>query len=226
MKALTCLLAALLVTTSSYSKLSAIHKERESRDAENEVLYLPSGKGLHVLSFGYKNFLSDVLWFKTISYFGKHFKGDKDYTWLAHMCELVTDLNPRAEHVFDFCGTMLAWEAEKPEKSIEILTKAIHADPKRWRPYYLRGFTAMYFLNDDTLAQQDFLTASKIPDAPLFLARLAAKKISLSDPRSALAFLGETIKRAKDPLERSALIARYKEIERKIAKNDARVRDK
>ncbi len=214
------LLISFCITALSFTELTQSHEVRDDFDKHSEVLYLPSGEGLQVLSFGYRNFLSDVLWMKTISYFGKHYRSDRDYRWLAHMCNLVSDLDVRAEHVFDFCGTMLAWEAELPEESIALYTKAIKANPERWRPYYLRGFVYMYFLENAEMAKQDFLTGASKPEAPAFLKRLAAKKMSLSDPVSALSFLSDAIRRSTDPVEREVLKGKFLAIKRKLQQGE------
>jgi tetratricopeptide (TPR) repeat protein len=201
-------------------------QETKKTAAMKEVLYLPDGTALEVLSFGYKNALANTLWFNTVSYFGKHYKSDKDYKWLEHMCDLITDLNPRAEHVFSFCSTMLSWEVNHPQPAYDILTKAIKTRPDYWRYYYLRGFVSWYFLEDVESAREDFTHGAELPDAPAFLARLAASKMSLSDPQAAIRFLTKLIETTEDPNQRASLEDKlrqtqfqlqYDSIEEKIA---------
>ncbi len=173
---------------------------------EGEVLYLPSGKALHFVSFGYTNALSQVLWLNTISYFGKHFRLDQNYRWLAHMCTIVSDLNPQAEQVYHFCSAMLAWEANSPRESVAILSHGISVRPQDWYLYYLRGFVYMFFLHDAERARDDFVAAAKLPGVELFVVRLAAKKLAeLESPQTAIEFLEEAMVRTKDPLARQAL---------------------
>ncbi len=187
-----------------------------------EVLYLPNGEALELISFGYKNLLSDILWFNTISYFGKHHKGDKNIRWLFHMCDLVTTLNPQATYVYEFGATMLAWEGEDVVSSTKLLDKAINTYPQNWKFYYLRGFNYMYFDKNEESAKNDFIKASQLPDAPPLVARLAAKKVArLDNPEEALEFLREMILEAKDPVARSALVERYKETLRLVDNNRA-----
>ncbi|MCI5066077.1 hypothetical protein MRY87_10165 [bacterium] len=192
-------------------KAQAVEQQISQSDAR-EVLYLPDGTGLELLSFGYKNVLSNYLWFKTVSYFGKHYRSDRNFQWLQHMCNLITDLNPYAEHVFTFCGTMLAWEVEAPQAAYDIYTKAIESSPEQWNYYYLRGFTSMYFLEDSISAERDLQKASEFPDVPAFVVRLAASKMLLSDPRQAQVFLSEMIRETRDEHQRAALIDKLKEV--------------
>lgn len=193
------------------NKLKASNKDL----SRPEILYLPSGKGLEFISFGYKNTLAHFLWFQTNNYFGKHYRGDRNYDWLAHYCKLVTTLNPKARDYYQFCGTMLAWEANKIDQSIAIYTRAIAAFPNDWFFYYLRGFTYAFFAQDEEKAKADFISSAKLPNAHHFVARLASKKI-LADGNveDAKEFLKEAIEMASDPSTKSILENRLRQIER------------
>ncbi|RMG43061.1 MAG: hypothetical protein D6719_04590 [Candidatus Dadabacteria bacterium] len=206
------LLIAIGVTAVAYLQLTSqpLIKEYVS-DSNAEAMYLPDGHGLEIISFGYRNLLADILWFNTINYFGKHFKGDRNYRWLYHMCKLVTKLDPDAEHAFKFCATMLSWEANRPELAINLLNKAIQHDPTRWPYYYLRGFTNMFFIEDIEAARKDFAAAAKHPDAPReFLKELTAK-LGKKDPRTRVQVLQNLLNRAEDPNEKRALTEKLKD---------------
>lgn len=190
-----------------------------NKEQIREVLYLPNGKGLQFVSFGFQNALSQILWFNTINYFGKHYAHDRNYHWLGHMCNLVTDLNPQALHTYRFCSLMLAWEANFPENAIELLNKAIKYHPNNWELLYLRGATRLIFLNDNTNAKSDLIQAARLPNAHPLVVRLAAKKISTIDhPSTALQFLEEIIAETKDPKTLKALKRRANEIRRNLKK--------
>ncbi|MCB0321253.1 MAG: hypothetical protein KDD60_10025 [Bdellovibrionales bacterium] len=218
-RSLFTILILLPITAYALSELHHSQQEAEAKqhfDEEQEVLYLPNGDALHILSFGYRNILSDILWFKTVSYFGKHYKSDQNYEWFNHMCHLVTDLNPQATHVYEFCGTMLSWELNKPERAIDVLTKAIETHPKSWKFLYLRGFTYMYFLEDGDSAKQDLVAAARLPGAPAFVTTLAAQKMTLSDPHSAVAFLTEALQNTTDPAQAAVLRSKLRVLETQI----------
>lgn len=184
----------------------------DAKLVKQEVLYLPNGEGLEVISFGYQNVLADILWFNTVNYFGKHFRQDKNYQWFSHMCDLVTTLNPEAHHVFHFCGTMLSWEANLPNQAIEILTKAIQMHPNKWEYHYLRGFSYMFFLKDNIKAKEDLVRAAQLPDADPLIKRLAAKQIALlDDPDTAIDFLTNLLKQAESESEIKVLQERLSE---------------
>ena len=204
----------LALTAMSYQRASSSAGELSNQlPRDREVLYLPSGRGLELISFGFKNALADILWFNTVSYFGKHYRLDRNYTWLGHMCSLITELDPRARQIFEFCSLMLAWEAQKTTDAFTILNRGLKAEPGYWRYYYLRGMTYAFFLKDSNLAREDFVTGAKLPGSPVFMAKLASKKIALSDPDTAIEFLQEVIASASDQTQRRALMRRLHKLQ-------------
>jgi hypothetical protein len=180
---------------------------------EKEALYLPNRQVIELVAFGYKNLLSDLIWFKTISYFGKHYRSDGRYVWLEHMCQLVTDLNTMRRDTSLFCAYMLSWEAKQPQAAISIITKAIAAQPDDWYLYYNRGFTWMYFLKDGEKAKDDFVKAASLPGASVIVTRLAAKKLAeLEGKDAARELLLDALKRAQDNLSREAILSRLRDL--------------
>jgi hypothetical protein len=136
-------------------------------------IYLPKAEYLRPMSLGFANVMADVLWFRTISYFGGHYRGDRVYPWLAHMCDLVTDLDPRAEHVYRFAGVILPWEAGETDQGIRLLEKGIRNFPNSWTMHYWLGFTYYFFKSDYEKAAFYMQRAAALPGAHPHAARLA-----------------------------------------------------
>ncbi len=211
----TLILNRVIITTlffvSAYIAIWSIGQVRTGRQAvplnsSLEALYLPNPAAVKALSFGYGAALSHLLWFDTISYFGKHYKNDQSYPWLYHMCNLVTELNPSLLHVYTFCGTMLSWEASEADRSLEILTKGEAALPASWELPYLVGFTYYYFKKDPAHAAPFFLRASQKESAPIFLKTLAAKTLSVAgDDEEAISFLTLSLQTTPEGEGREAL---------------------
>lgn len=142
---------------------------------QETLLYLPSGKYLKPLALGYNQLLADFLWMKTISYFGGHFLGDKQYPWLAHMLNLIIDLDPRFDFPYYFGGVVLSLEASQVEQANQILTRGIEAYPNRWEfPFYI-GFNYYYHQKDFSKAIPYFEKASSLPNAPAYLKGMVAR---------------------------------------------------
>lgn len=200
-----CLLFTLLASASL--SLNTIDlKETRTKFNVDEALYLPNGNALQTIAMGFNNVLSDILWFNTISYFGKHFRTDQSYPLLSHMCNVVVDLNPKAQHVYRFCAIMIAWELNQAQQSNAILTKAIDEFPDNWFFLYLRGFNYLYFLNDTARAHEDLTVAASKPNVHPMVKDLASKQSSeLEDPALAIRTIQGLIRGAPDPSMKYAL---------------------
>lgn len=88
-------LVALMLLWQSFHKIVSMNQEVKY-SANEELLYFPKGDKLSLVSLGFDNAVSNVLWFNTVSYFGKHYREDQRYHWLSHMCNVITDLDPSA----------------------------------------------------------------------------------------------------------------------------------
>ena len=89
--------AVALIVLASWSS-TRMDRHLESDHERAGLIYLPPTNFLRAVSLGYQQTLADLLWFRAISYFGRHYHGTRIYPWLASMCDVVTDLDRRAEH--------------------------------------------------------------------------------------------------------------------------------
>lgn len=167
------LLLAGLVSLARYSNRE-LHRDHGGAAAEEPPVYLPDIRFLRLASLGYDNVLADVLWFRTINYFGAHFRGNRLYPWLARMCDLVTDMDPRAEHVYRFAGFILPWEAQLPDEGIRLLEKGVRQFPDSWQLNFYLGFSKFYFRDDLEGALPYMRKAAELPGAHAYVTRLAA----------------------------------------------------
>lgn len=166
-------------------------------DAAAELVYLPDAAALRPLVLGYDNVLADLLWFRTISYFGQHYESDRTYPWLAKMCDIVTDLDPRAEHVYRFAGVILPWEANAVDEGVRLLEKGLRVFPDSWMLHYYLGMTKYFFRDDLAAAATHLGRAAELPDAPPTLAGLAAVLHTKQyGPETTLEFLRAMLRQA------------------------------
>jgi hypothetical protein len=156
---------ALLIASCGVIAMTVPRLDRPQSVLETDLMYLPKAEYLRPLSLGYTRVLADVLWFRTISYFGQHFRGDRMYPWLASMCDLVTDLDPKAEYVYRFCGMILPWEAGQTDAGLGVLEKGITAIPDSWLLHYWIGFNYYFFKNDFDAAVRHMRQAALLPGA-------------------------------------------------------------
>jgi hypothetical protein len=168
-------LAGLLVLAATVAWTGTrLDQRRAAGPASDELVYLPDAARLRPLALGYDNVLADLIWFRTIDYFGTHYGGDRTYPWLAAMCDLVTDLDPRAKHVYRFAALVLPWEAHDPDAAIRLLEKGTRALPTAWVLAYHLGVIHYLFKGDVDAAATHLTHAARQPGAPGYVARFAA----------------------------------------------------
>ncbi|MFQ5668259.1 MAG: tetratricopeptide repeat protein [Candidatus Binatia bacterium] len=199
-----------------------IERQPRASQLSSAPIYLPQAKFLRPLSLGYHNVLADILWFRTISYFGAHYRTDRTYPWLAYMCELVTDLDPRAEYVYRFAGVILPWEAQQVDAGVHLLEKGVGVLPNSWLLHYWLGFTYYFFMGDYDHAIAHMQRAAELPDAHPVAARLAAVLYRHEHgPELTLQFLAE-MERDANTDEMRAVVRRHLR-EAKLAADLARL---
>lgn len=196
------------VTTKNHLRAS---REGSVQSDSAPPLYLPAAEYVRLVTLGFDSLAGKVLWFYTINYFGREFHNHGEMEWFGEMCELVTTLDPRAEHVYEFCGTLLSWVGHDPQTSEVIFSRAVAQWPESWRFLYLRAFNRWYFLKERTTAAADLTEAAKLPGAPPQVASLAARLLNAeSEPETAVRFLAELLSRTPEGPAREALSDRLK----------------
>lgn len=179
-----------------------------------ELIYAPPGKFLQLVSLGYRHALADILWFRTIDYFGRHYRKDRVYPWLAEMCERVTDLDPAALHVYRFGGVILPWEANDVDAGIALLEKGVRNMPHSWELRYVLGFSYYFFRDDLESASRELRAALALPDAPGFLAGLLAViDAAHRGPEAAIEFLQAALATTSVPEVRETIHEQLRELE-------------
>jgi hypothetical protein len=169
-----------------------LDRSAQAAARSDEPVYLPRADYLRPMSLGWQNVLADAIWFRTISYFGEHYRSDRTYPWLAQMCELVTDLDPRAEHVYRFAGFILPWEADQAEAGIPQREKGPRHFPDARLLHYYAGFHHYFFRDDYAQALAHLRRAMQLPGVHPAVARLAAGLAAEQyGPETTLAFFSE-----------------------------------
>jgi tetratricopeptide (TPR) repeat protein len=185
-----------------------------SRSIEN-LLYLPTGENLKVMSLGFRSLLADALWVKAIGYFGGHNLTDREYPWLHHILDTVTTLDPLFRHPYLFGGIVLGVEGGDPAKSIQLLRKGMAYYPGDWRlPFYI-GFNYFYFFKDPEAAAAYLKVAATLPAHPEYLPRLAASLLTKAGHlEAAIAFLETIAENTRDERVRQGLYEKIEKLRR------------
>jgi hypothetical protein len=184
--------------------------------------YLPSGTFLKGLSLGFDEALADLLWVRTVGYFGEHVKTDRQYTWLVHMLKLIIALDPRYESPYEFAAVILPTELGDADTAIDILKKGVENVPRHhpryWlQPFYL-GFCYLVYKNEPLEAARYFELAATFPQRPPYLPLLVSRiHASQNRPEVGYATLQSLLDDPKnealqDSRARESLILRQKEL--------------
>jgi tetratricopeptide (TPR) repeat protein len=139
-----------------------------------EVLYLPSGEFLSQASLGYRNFIADVLWFKTIQYYGGYRTGENDLALFCHLVDVITELDPQFVFAYLFGGLVIAEDLGHFEEGIAFIRKGIDNNPTEWWLVFELGFLHYIYERDFESAARYFQLASRLPGAGEITKRFAA----------------------------------------------------
>jgi hypothetical protein len=186
--------------------------------------FLPDARVVKIFSLGYRNVIADLLWFRTLNYFGIHYRSDRNYPWLYAFCDLVTEIDPRADYAYSFGGLILPWEARRPKEGIMLLEKGAMKLPDSWYLSYLLGFHSIFFAEDHVRGSYHLKRAASLPGAHPVVVRMAASlELQASGPEQALAFLkglhetagSGAVQRATESVIKDLLADRHLEVLRK-----------
>ncbi len=139
--ALVVVVAVLACTTMAQRRMDNMR----AHEFDEQLLYLPNENLLNHFTAGMSSVIADILWLKCIQYTSKHFKGDLKFTWLGHMCDTITQLDPYFLDVYRYGGIFLAALKADDDASIRLMEKGAAYLPDRWElPYEI----AMIYLTN------------------------------------------------------------------------------
>lgn len=162
--ALLCFVLAIWMHVHLYSKYS-------QNNQLTQILYLPSGKLVKLLSFGYESLMADYVYLWSIQYFtGPRARIE----YLPHAYGIITDLDPYYMDAYYTGALMLFYEGRNPKAGLELLDQGLANNPEEWFLPTDAGFYCATNLKDYDLAANYFEKASRIWGAPILIKELLA----------------------------------------------------
>jgi len=146
-----------------------------------ELQYLPNSQSLKLISLGYRNLVSDMLWFKTVQYYGGYRLGNNSLRLFRHLINVITDLDPQFTFAYQLGAVIMAEDMGEFEEGRKILHKGIENNPDNWRLTFELGFLYYITGTDYKKAQQYFTLASRMPGANDRALRFAASAAAKGD---------------------------------------------
>jgi hypothetical protein len=163
-------LAALLAVCAGFLSPRA----RENRQEGREVFYYPSETFLREAVLGYRQAAASVCWLRAVQYYGEHKRGDQQFEMMYHLCDLVTDLDPRFIEPYLFGSLVIFTEGDVPQEGMRLLAKGRDSNPDSWRLQFETGFALYLFAEDYRGAMPFFTKAASMEGAPERVKRFAA----------------------------------------------------
>ncbi len=221
----TLLCALMLVTLAplAHDTHRAVDAWQPRQDITDRVMLLPSGDTASVACLGHDAMLADLLWIRAVLFFGRHHGVTLDAGWttyLYYMVDLVTDLDPHFVAPYKYGGLMLRLESDWVDASSMLMAKGMRHNPDQW--YFPFTISMNYFFRDDLERAAEFAQiAARSPDAPFYLANLAATMLNDSNREEvALRFLEEEYKSAVDDERKTAIYVKIHETRFEMARKE------
>ncbi len=208
------LLALTVILATGVHRLQlGLDQQRAAGPKLQQFMYVPQGEYLRIAVLGYRQVVADLLWMQAIQAMGERTVSEEAGHWIAHALDVVTTLDPQFVRVYEVGGIALTTLVVLTEESNRLLEKGIRYNPEVWRlPFYL-GFNYYFELHDDQKAAEYIARASRLPEAPAYLASFAAQLyVSARTPQVAIDFLGQMYSQTTDENVKRVLEQRLKEI--------------
>ncbi len=139
----------------SFQKLNPIYHE--------ELLFFPKAKFVKIIASGYDNFGADLIWIKSIEYFGGHRLTDRNYPCLYRMLDVLTSLDKHFLPAYTLGGVLLVADAKAFNEGITLLKKGLMHLPQRWELPFTLGIVNFLYKRDWKSAAKWFYVASRYP---------------------------------------------------------------
>jgi tetratricopeptide (TPR) repeat protein len=175
------------------------------------ALYVRSPAAMKRLVLGFDALAADVFWIRAIQHFGGErlaTAGSQEYALLYPLLDLATSLDPYFNIAYRFGAIFLSegypGGPGRPDQAIELLKKGIAAQPGKWQYYHDIAFVHYWQLRDYRAAADWFRRASEVPNAPNWLAPMAATMLTHGRDRASARFVWQEIHKSEEAWLRRA----------------------
>lgn len=187
--------------------LQALHDRRGGASAANveNLLYVRSPEAMRRLALSFDALLADVYWIRAVQHFGRtrlSTEGAKRYDLLYPLLDLTTSMDPHFNVAYLFGSIFLSEPPPggpgRPDLAVALLEKGLRAQPDKWDFVHAIGFVYYWWYQDYRHAADWFGRAAKFPNAPTWMAPLAATTLAQGGSREASRLLWQQIARAAE----------------------------
>jgi hypothetical protein len=179
----------------------------------DDITYVPLNVSVtRLFSPADPDFLADFLWLRTMYYFGQHALTDRQYPYLFHLLDIITDLSPEWAYPYIFGAVVLPTEADASADGVYIIDKGLVFHPDNWNLWFFKGYY-LWKSGDTISAAEAFHKASLCSGAPIYLAKLSATLATRSGQKElGQHFLQESLRNVKTESHRKILLNKMEEV--------------
>lgn len=187
--------------------LQAVHERRGGPPASTSVsmLYVRSPEAMNRLALSYDALLADTYWIRAVQHFGSTRRSNDPnnrYDLLYPLLDLTTSLDPRFNVPYQFGAIFLSEDPPggpgRPDLAIALLEKGLKAQPEKWEFAQAIGFVHYWSRQDYPEAAAWFARAAKFPNAPNWMAPLAATTLAVGGRRDSARQLWQQVAQSED----------------------------
>jgi tetratricopeptide (TPR) repeat protein len=156
------------------------------------LLYLPSGKYLKAITFGYSNLAADLIYLWSIQYYSNYQIADR-YDYLDRIYRrVIAELDPLYVDPYLVGSMIMSVEAGRHDLALRLLDEGIARNPGEWILPFSAGYLCYNSLKDPARARDYFERVIRIPGAPSVAKRFYAEMFNrLGDKRTSLKYWSE-----------------------------------
>ena len=196
-----------IVLLAGVAGLQAVHEEHGGTPASTtaNMLYVRSPEAMKRLALSYESLLADAYWVRAIQHYGTtrlSTEPGMQFDLLYPLLDLTTSLDPHFTVAYYFGSLFLAEPPPggpgRPDQAIVLLEKGLEALPDRWELAQSIGFVHYWWLEDYDEAAAWFTRASEFPNAPIWMAPLAAVTMAEGGSRESSRLLWREIAQGVD----------------------------
>lgn len=164
------LVLATLVVSLTQAPLERMGRAMEQ---EKQLLYLPNGKHLRLMSLGHRTVLADWLYIWAIQYYSDYERADR-YRYVEHLFgNVIAELDPNYVDAYWMGALILSVEAKDVDAAVRVLETGMERNPDQWVLPYLAAWECFHAKRYPE-AERYFRRAAAIPGAPDRVVRMRA----------------------------------------------------
>lgn len=199
------LVAGALVALGAAVAVQVVRDHRYPLDQREtqRLLYVRSGAALERIALEFDALAADTYWIRAIQHYGGDRlagRRERKYGLLYPLLDITTTLDPYFTIAYRFGAIFLAEAypggSGRPDQAVALLRKGLAAQPGKWQYCLDIGFVYYWHLRDFKAAALWFQRAAQQPNAPNWLAPLAATMLIRGGDRAEARFLWQQMLQA------------------------------